>query len=340
MSTQANKNKWNRYRGVAVVVAAVLAGSFFGCSAIAADSPDFDRVSDVVYGRKFGVALTMDVFKPKKNANGLGLIDVISGGWYSGHEGINERWVAPFVKRGYTVFTVVHGSQPKFTIPEILEDMNRAVRYIRFHAKDYQIDPERIGIFGGSAGGHLSLMQGCAGSLGNPKATDPVDRMSSRVAAVACFFPPTDFLNYGKTGENAIGRGVLKDFKAPFLFVQFNPSTRSFEPITDEAKIASIGKEISPVTHATADDPPVLIVHGDADKLVPIQQAEVLIEKLKKAGAEAKLVVKPGASHGWADIEKDLDQFADWFDAKLKAKPADPAKKAETPTDESKPKGN
>ena len=135
---------------------------------------------------------------------------------------------------------------------------------------------------------------------------------------------------------------MLKDFKAPFLFVQFNPSTRSFEPITDEDKIVAIGKEISPITHATADDPPVLIVHGDADKLVPIQQAEILIEKLTKAGAEAKLVVKPGASHGWADIEKDLDQFADWFDAKLAAKPADPAKKAETPTptDESKPKGN
>lgn len=186
----------------------------------------------------------------------------------------------------------------------------------------------------------MSLMQGCAGSLGNPKAADPVDRMSSRVAAVACFFPPTDFLNYGKTGENAIGRGVLKDFKAPFMFTQFNPSTRAFEPITDENKIAAIGREISPVTHASADDPPVLIVHGDADKLVPIQQAEVLIEKLKKAGADAKLVVKPGASHGWADIEKDLDQFADWFDAKLKAKPADPSKKAETPTDESKSKGN
>ena len=152
MSTQANKSLWKRRRVAAVVFAAVW-GSAFGAAAIAADSPDFDRVSDVVYGRKFGVALTMDVFKPKKNANGLGLIDVISGGWYSGHEGINERWVAPFVKRGYTVFTVVHGSQPKFTIPEILEDMNRAVRYIRFHAKDYQIDPERIGIFGGSAGG-------------------------------------------------------------------------------------------------------------------------------------------------------------------------------------------
>src|SRR5439155_3550362 len=100
-----------------------------------------------------------------------------------------------FLKRGYTVFAVVHGSQPKFTVPEILLDMHRAVRYIRSHAQDFKIEPERIGITGGSAGGHLSLMQGTAGDLGDPKARDPVERVSSRVQAVACFFPATDFLN-------------------------------------------------------------------------------------------------------------------------------------------------
>ena len=126
-------------------------------------------------------------------------------------------------QRGYTVFAVVHGCQPKFTIPEILEDMNRAVRFIRFHAADYGIDPQRIGITGGSAGGHLSLMQGTAGADGDPKAKDAIDRGSSRVQAVACFFPPTDFLNYGTPGENAVGRGILKDFSPAFAFSQFDP---------------------------------------------------------------------------------------------------------------------
>src|SRR5207244_4593608 len=142
--------------------------------------------------------LTMDVFTPKKSPNGLGVIFVISGGWFSSHDFLGALPTHPIfnvrelLKRGYTVFAVVHGSQPKFTIPEILEDMHRATRFIRHHARDYKIDPERLGIYGGSAGGHLSLMQGTAGNAGNPKALDAVDRVSSRVQAVACFFPPTD----------------------------------------------------------------------------------------------------------------------------------------------------
>ena len=158
------------------------------------------------------------------------MIWVVSGGWFSGHEAINTGFLDELLRRGYTVFAVVHGSQPKFTIPEILQDMNRAVRFIRHHAKDYHIDPDRIGITGGSAGGHLSLMQGTAGTAGDPKAKDPVDRESSRVQAVACFFPPTDFLNYGKPGEIALGCGILKDFQAPFDFHEFDPARNAFVP--------------------------------------------------------------------------------------------------------------
>ena len=261
----------------------------------------------------------MDVFTPEKDANGLGVILVVSGGWFSAHEAISLPFVEPLVERGYTVFAVVHGSQPKFTIPEILQDMHRAVRFIRHHAEKYKIDPDRIGIYGGSAGGHLSLMQGTAGDPGNPAAKDPVERESSRVQAVACFFPPTDFLNYGKPGEDALGRGILAGFKAPFDFHELDDKTKTFERITDEAKIREIGRQISPITHAGDDDPPTLIIHGDADKLVPIQQAELIVAKLKEAGVEAKLVVKPGAGHGWADIAKDVTLFADWFDEHLKA---------------------
>ena len=182
---------------------------------------------------------------------------------------------------------------------------------------DYGIDPDRIGIYGGSAGGHLSLMQGTAGDLGDPKAKDEVDRVSSRVQAVGCFFPPTDFLNYGKTGENAIGRGVLQGFKAPFEFHELD-TKRVFVRVDDLDVIFETGRKISPIYHVTPDDPPTLIIHGDADKLVPIQQAETIVEKLKGAGVEAKLVVKPGAAHGWPDMQKDYEQIADWFDDHLK----------------------
>lgn len=285
----------------------------------AADEP-FTRMEDVIYGRKFGTALTLDVFAPKENANGAAIVWVVSGGWYSGHDSINSGSVAEYLRRGYTVFAVVHGSQPKFTIPEVLEDMHRSVRFIRSRAEQYQIDPNRIGITGGSAGGHLSLMQGTAGTLGKPDAKDPVDRQSSRVQAVACFYPPTDFLNYGKPGENAIGRGVLKNYRAPFDFHEYDNATKAFVPITDEERILTIGRSISPVNHVSNDDPPTLIIHGDADLLVPIQQAELILDKLKEAGVPTELVVKKGAAHGWAEIGKDIPTFADWFDKHLAKK--------------------
>ncbi len=287
------------------------------CMASFAQEASFEREQDIVYGRKYGTALTMDVFRPKGEANGAGLVFVVSGGWYSAKEAIREPMVEPFTKRGYTVFAVVHGSQPKFTIPEILEDMHRAVRFIRYHAKDYGIDPDRIGIFGGSAGGHLSLMQGTAGDLGDSKSQDPVARESSRVQAVACFFPPTDFLNYGKPGENALGRGILANYKAPFDFRELDRQRNVFVPIEDEERILQIGRSISPVNHVTADDPPTYIVHGDADTLVPIQQAQLIVEKLEEAGVPAQLDVKPGAGHGWAGMDQDLERFADWFDRHL-----------------------
>ena len=282
--------------------------------------PGYTRIGDVVYGRKDGMALTMDVFVPKKNANGAAVIWIISGGWFSSHAGINPKGAEPFLDRGYTVFAVVHGSQPRYTIPEILQDIHRSVRFIRANAKEYKIDPNRIGVTGGSAGGHLSLMQGTAGTLGDPKAKDPLDRVSSRVQAVACFFPPTDFLNYGEKGKDAIGRGTLVNFKAPFDFKTFDPKTKAYERITDEAKILEMGRLISPITHVSADDPPSLIIHGDKDFLVPIQQAESFVARMKEVGAVAELVVRKDAAHGWKGIEKDRELFADWFDKHLKAK--------------------
>jgi acetyl esterase/lipase len=290
-------------------------------SSRAGDEPTYTRTEDVVYGRKHGTALTLDVFTPKKNANGAAVVWMVSGGWFSSHDLLNGMFL-PFVTdpidHGYTVFAVVHGSQPKFTIPEVIADTNRAVRFIRYHAQDYKIDPDRIGVSGGSAGGHLSLMLGTASGPGDPKAKDPIDRVSSRVQAVACFFPPTDFLNYGKPGENALGQGVLADFKAAFDFHELNERRHAFVPVVDHAEILKIGRDISPVYHVTPDDPPTLIIHGDKDLLVPIQQSKLIVEKLKKNHVEAKLVVKSGEKHGWPKWDKDMAIIVDWFDQHLK----------------------
>jgi len=284
-----------------------------------ADDPAFTRTEDVIYARKFGTALTMDVFRPQKAANGAAIIIVVSGGFYSSHEAINPSFARPFLDRGYTVFTVVHGSQPRFTVTEIIEDMKRAVRFIRHHAKDYGIDPNRIGVTGASAGGHLSLMLGMAGEKGNPEATDPVDRESSRVQAVACFFPPTDMLNYGAPGKEMIhAKDHGKPFRAAFDYRELDKETNLWTPITDPARLREITRAISPISHVSPDDPPTLIIHGDSDKLVPLQQSEVMVDKLKQAGVESKLIVKPGAGHGWLTMVADMNTFADWFDSHLK----------------------
>ena len=280
------------------------------------------RTTDVIYGKKIGVALTMDVFQPKEKSNAAAVIFVVSGGWVSDNQALNNIMVSHFVvqpvKRGYTVFAVYHGSQPKFTVPEVVSDINRAVRFIRHHADDYGIDPSRIGITGGSAGGHLSLMLGTAGDQGNAKAPDAVERESSRVQAVACLFPPTDFLNYGGEGRYAFGQGeLLEGFRTAVDVRELDPKTKRLERTADEKKQKDLAAQISPISHASADDPPTLIIHGDADKLVPIQQAELLVAKLKEAGATAELLTRPKRGHDFNGIDKDVEAMVDWFDKHL-----------------------
>ena len=120
--------------------------------------PPYHRSHDVVYGRKAGLALTMEVFTPENESNGLAVIAVASSGFVSGPEMVQPLCYHEFLRRGYTVFAVMHGSQPLFTIPEIIDDIQRAVRFVRYNARSYGIDPRRIGILGASSGGHLSLM--------------------------------------------------------------------------------------------------------------------------------------------------------------------------------------
>jgi acetyl esterase/lipase len=275
-------------------------------SACAETPATFTRTEDVIYGRKFGTALTLDVIEPIGTKNGYGIIFMVSGGWFSSHDAVNPKMYAPFLGRGYTVFAVVHGSQPKFNVTEVVQDIHRAVRFIRHNAAKWSVNPDRLGISGASAGGHLSLTMGTQGGPGDPNAKDPIDRESSAVQAVACFFPPTDFLNYGTPGEDAVGVGILKDFKAAF-----GPRSE-----TEEGR-QKLGHEISPIYFITPQTVPTLIIHGDADKLVPVQQAQSFVAKATEAGVEAKLIVKPGASHGWGGMEQDMAAIVDWFDAHL-----------------------
>ena len=107
-------------------------------------------------------------------------------------------------------------------------------------------------------------------------------------------------------------------FRPPFEFWEREKGTNKLVIIADEARRREIGKAISPVYHVTTESAPALIIHGDADKLVPIQQAELIIARYKEVKVPCELVVKPKADHGWAGMDKDVKLIADWFDKYLK----------------------
>lgn len=267
---------------------------------------DPERISDVIYAKHDGVALTFDVFKPAK-PNGAAIIKIISGGWNSSHKGISD---GTWPKYGYTTFVVVHGTQPRFHIDEIVLDVQRAVRYIRSNAATYGIDPNKIGVTGSSAGGHLSLMLAVKADGGNLKASDSVERVSSAVNAVACFYPPTDFINWATEGDSKEGVGPL------------NTRTPAFGPKIDtvEGK-AKMGFELSPLNWVQKNQPPIYIVQGDADPLVPHSQAIRFQKKSTLEGAKCEVLIREGGAHGgWNEMTEDTVRMADWFDLHLLGK--------------------
>lgn len=269
-------------------------------------SPKVQRTDGVAYGKRGERVLKLDVLKPAA-PNGLGVLVLVSGGWKSKAAGEFPVWMAaPLLRRGYTIFPIYHVSQPKATVMETVADMHRAVRFVRHHAREHGVDPNRLGVTGGSAGGHLSLMLATRGGPGAADAADPVDRESSAVQSVAIFFPVTDLLNLGQSTENPGDGGPPKSFVKAF-----GPQS------TDMAAWKVIGHETSPIYHVTTNLPPILIHHGDADTLTPLEQSKWFRAAARKVGREVKLVVHTGGKHGWPTMPRDISQFADWFDQTL-----------------------
>jgi acetyl esterase/lipase len=268
--------------------------------------PRLEVTKGVVYGHRQGQDLTIDVLRPP-HPNGIGIVLMASGGWKS-EAGSFRHWIAaPILRRGYTVFAVYHIPQPKATVMEITEEVYRAVRFIRHNAAQYGVDPQRLGVTGGSSGGHLSLMIATRGGPGDANATDPVDRESSAVQAVAIFYPPTDLLNLGNSTEN------LGDGGPPKTFVHaFGPT------VTNLAAWKIIGHEMSPIYYINSNLPPSLIYHGDADMLVTLDQSQRFQAEALKQGRNVELVVHHGGKHGWLSMPWDLFKFANWFDHYLR----------------------
>ena len=259
---------------------------------------------DVIYGHKAGMALTYDVIRPGQNANGAAVLFMVSGGWVS-------TWMPPesvvrpeknalnlfekIVDRGYTLILVRHGSSPWFKVPDAVSDVRTAIRHVRKHAASYEIDPARIGVCGGSAGGHLSLVLGTMGDDGDPQSAKELEKISSRVQAVAAYFPPTDIREY----------------------VNHEKLSPQFPAIVFPADQAP---GVSPLLSVTSDDAPTLLIHGDKDELVPISHSERFLDAMKKANASCELLIMPGAAHGFPGAQGQQAETAllDWFDRHLK----------------------
>ncbi|MCZ6709147.1 MAG: alpha/beta hydrolase fold domain-containing protein [Gammaproteobacteria bacterium] len=249
----------------------------------------FTREFDLIYHRQDGFALTMERVAPVEQGNAAAVVLVMSGGWVSNHDftqphdanqlpNIFKNQAAELLKRGYTLFYVVHGTQPKFTIREIHDQISAAVRHIRHHAPDYGVDPNHVGIMGGSAGGHLALMQGTSGEPGVENPTSAAEQ-SSKVQAVVAYFPPTDFRNYGSADGvfDSHVRQVIPDGINPFMqaldYLEYDLKNRRLTKVTDRERIVAHYQYISPRYHVTKDDTPSLLLHGDLDQMVPMQQS-------------------------------------------------------------------
>jgi acetyl esterase/lipase len=281
----------------------------FGVLALAPEAAQAElpyvQHKDVVFADAYGLALVMDIFVPKENANGLGIIDVASGAWHSNRGKIKDheraRFYDIFGRKGYTVFAIRPGSITKFTAPEMLANLKQGIRWVKTHAAEYNIDADRLGITGASAGGHLA----CLAAVTADDAKE--DQPGTDVKACAVFFPPTDLVQF---------RTESFDPKSDLIRALAIPRDGKHNDLTTE-KIEELVTQISPARLVTEKAPPFLLIHGDADPLVPLNQSEKMLTALKEKKIPAELIVKPGGGHPWLTIHEEVQVLADWFDGKL-----------------------
>lgn len=284
----------------------------------AAQEATYVQHENVVYGETDGVGLVMDVFTPRGDGNGLGIVDVVSGAWHSDRGKIRDHTRAQVFQilcnEGYTVFAVRPGSITKFSALEMIDHLNEGVRWVKGHADAYRIDPDRLGLMGASAGGHLACLAAVtAASEESSGDDDGPPAVGSEVRAVAVFFPPTDFLDFG---------GHIVDARADDGFGQIVRSLAFPRGLRDESdlEVSKALKLISPAHLVTPKSPPLLLIHGDADPIVPLQQSQRMLDALNQAGVPAELIVKKGGGHPWLTMHEEVKVMSDWFDRQLEAK--------------------
>jgi acetyl esterase/lipase len=250
-----------------------------------------------------GVRLTMDLYNPKSGQGPYPVVLYVHGGGWTGgdkSDGIGLLLMQELTQRGYLFVAINYRLAPKYSFPDPIEDVKCAVRHLRANAAQYNLDAEKIGALGGSAGGHLVGLLGTTDAVAGWDDGEYADQ-SSRVQVVVDMYGPADLVALFPSSNRLQSQQI-------FL-------------VDDPEELA----QFSPVTFVSSDDPPFLLLHGELDEVVPLEQSRIFYEKLKAAGIPVELIVVKNAGHSFqpkgGDIQPNLHEIfqtvAEFFDRYL-----------------------
>ncbi len=246
------------------------------------DFPDVDVQRDLVYKQINGQSLRLDIYSPKSITHPLPVVL-----WIQGHRWIRgskeQRPPVNLMAEGYIIVSIDYRLSGEAAFPAQIEDCKAAVRWLRAHAATYHLDPDHIGAWGHSAGGHLAALLGTSGGVAELEGDGDNSTFSSRVQAVCDMSGPTDLLRLVSEtqGSSDRAKSTIEQFLGGSL---------------EQNKAKAIAA--SPISYISKDDPPFLVIHGENDLSIPVSQGEVFVEKLKAAGVDATLDVAEGRGHG------------------------------------------
>ena len=248
--------------------------------------PDVNIVRDVIYKRVNGRDLRLDIYSPKSITHSLPVVLWIFGNrWSRGSK--NHPPPLDLMSQGYIVVSIDYRLSGEATFPAAIEDCKAAVRWIRANAAAYHFDPDHIGVWGHSAGGHLAALLGTSGGVAELEGTPDNSTFSSRVQAVCDMSGPSDIVQFYEAVSNS-NEGMAPTVKSSIEQFLGGPVEQ------DRAKAIAA----SPTTYVSKEDPPFLIIHGENDMTIPVSQSELLASKLKAAGVHVTLIVDENRGHG------------------------------------------
>jgi acetyl esterase/lipase len=278
-----------------------------GTNASAQTSPkipdDVEFFRDVEFGTGGGRPLRLHLARPKlpHDAPLPVVVWIHGGGWTGGSRDGGIGHCVMWARRGYVGVAIEYRFSGEAKFPAQIEDCKCAIRFLRAKAKDYHLDPDRIGVAGHSAGGHLAAILGTSSAIKQLEGTGGWADFSSRVQAVCDASGPADFVTWGDKAHPAV-KGLLGGL------------------VSEKPELAALA---SPVTHASKSSSPFLIIHGDEDDVVPVAEGKAMHAALQKAGADSTLLILPGVKHHpyGTEMSTAMEQF---FDRHLKKKPSSP----------------